>query len=89
MLEVIKDRALAKATAKARASRKVRKKDLVLSKMSQEKMNQKKRSHGASLDCGALDMSSSELNSPNWLKFNYDTGAAVTAFPEGLVESSP
>jgi len=43
----------------------------------------------ASLDCGALEMSSAELNSSNWLKFNYDTGAAVTAFPKGLVESSP
>ena len=34
-------------------------------------------------------MSSAELNSSNWLKFNYDAGAAFTAFPTDLVESSP
>jgi len=38
---------------------------------------------------GALDLSSAEVDSSEWLKLNYDTGAAVTAFPKGMVESSP
>ena len=46
----------------------------------------------AALDTGPLGFEEIDVGSfvdSEWIKLNYDTGAAVTAFPKGLVQSSP